>query len=221
MTTVETVGSATGSAATAAAAQRETLGQKDFLELMMTQFRFQDPFKPVDSTQFLGQLAQFSTVNGIDGMQTSLASLVDSFRSEQMLAGATLVGRDVLVPSTRATLGAEGAAVTGAIDVPEGVQQVVVAVKDAAGQLVRRVAIAADAGLQDFTWDGALEDGSRAPPGTYSLQAVGVSGGSSSSLGLLLNDRVGSVTLDPATQNLVLNTATQGNVSLSAVRRIL
>lgn len=220
MTTVDTVGSATGSAATAAAAQRETLGQKDFLELMMTQFRFQDPFKPVDSTQFLGQLAQFSTVNGIDGMQTSLANLVDSFRSEQMLAGATLVGRDVLVPSTSATLGAEGE-VTGAVDVPEGTQQVVVAVKDAAGQLVRRVTVAADAGLQDFTWDGALEDGSRAPPGTYSLQAVGVSGGSSSSLGLLLNDRVGSVTLDPATQNLVLNTATQGNVSLSVVRRIL
>ena len=77
MTSVSDVTNSGGSsAATAAAADRESLGQKDFLKLMMTQFQYQDPFKPVDGTQFLGQLAQFSTVNGIDGMQTSLASLV-------------------------------------------------------------------------------------------------------------------------------------------------
>jgi flagellar basal-body rod modification protein FlgD len=208
-----------GTAASAAAAKRDTLGQKDFLELMMTQFRYQDPFKPVDGTQMLGQLAQFSTVNGIDGMQSSLSSIVDSIKSDQMLTGATLVGRSVLVPSTQATLGAEGG-VDGAIEVPEGTQQVVVSVKDASGQLVRRYTVDADAGLHDFRWDGALDDGTRAAPGTYRIEAVGVSGGKSSSLELLLADRVGSVTLDAATSGLVLNTATQGTVALAQVRRI-
>lgn len=217
--TVDATGSATSSTATSAAAKRDTLGQKDFLELMMTQFRHQDPFKPVDGTQMLGQLAQFSTVNGIDSMQSSLGSLVDSFRSDQMLAGATLVGRQVLVPSTRATLDASHT-VAGAIEVPDGLQQVVVNVKDAAGQLVHRFAVPATAGLQEFTWDGVLTDGTRAPAGRYALQAIGVAGGESSSLSLLLADSVGSVTLDAKTQGLILNTATQGDVSLANVRRI-
>jgi flagellar basal-body rod modification protein FlgD len=215
---IDTVNSGSG-AAVAAATQRETLGQKDFLELMMTQFQYQDPFKPVDGTQFLGQLAQFSTVNGIDGMQTSLAGLLDSFRSDQMLTGAGLVGRDVLVPSTKATLGTEGT-VDGAIEVPAGAQEVVVTVKDSSGQLVRRFSVEADEGLQDFSWDGKLEDGTRAAAGTYKMEAVAVSGGENSSLELLLADRVGSVTLDSKTQGLVLNTATQGTVALAQVRRI-
>lgn len=207
------------SAANAAAADRESLGQKDFLKLMMTQFQFQDPFKPVDGTQFLGQLAQFSTVNGIDGMQTSLASLVDSFRSDQMLTGAGLVGRNVLVPSNEAVLGAEGT-ITGAIEVPTGAQEVVVAVKDSTGQLVRRFSVPADAGLRDFEWDGKLEDGTRAPAGTYELEATGIAGTTTASLEMLMADRVGSVTLDSRTQSLVLNTATQGTVAFAQVRRI-
>lgn len=207
------------SAATAAAKERETLGQKDFLKLMMTQFQYQDPFKPVDGTQFLGQLAQFSTVNGIDGMQTSLASLVDSFRSDQMLTGAGLVGRDVLVPSTKAVLGAEGT-VSGAFEVPTGAQEVVVTVKDSSGQLVRRFNASADAGMQNFQWDGKLEDGTRAAAGTYKIEATAIAGKETASLEMLLSDRVGSVTLDSKTQGLVLNTANQGTVALSQVRRI-
>jgi flagellar basal-body rod modification protein FlgD len=208
-----------GSSAVAAGTQRETLGQKDFLKLMMTQFQYQDPFKPVDGTQFLGQLAQFSTVNGIDAMQTSLAGLLDSFRSDQMLAGAGLVGHDVLVPSTKATLGTEGT-VDGAVEVPEGAKEVVVTVKDSSGQLVRRFSVDADEGLQDFSWDGKREDGTRAAAGSYKIEAVAASGGQSRSLEMLLADRVGSVTLDAKTQGLVLNTATQGTVALAQVRRI-
>jgi Flagellar hook capping protein len=218
MTTVNDVTNS-GNSAAAARADRESLGQKDFLKLMMTQFQFQDPFKPVDGTQFLGQLAQFSTVNGIDGMQTSLASLVDSFRSDQMLTGAGLVGRNVLVPSNEAVLGATGT-ITGAIEVPTGAQEVVVAVKDSTGQLVRRFSVPADAGLRDFEWDGKLEDGTRAPAGTYELEATGIAGTTTASLEMLLADRVGSVTLDSRTQSLVLNTATQGTVAFAQVRRI-
>lgn len=207
------------SAASASSSDRQYLGQQDFLKLMMTQFQYQDPFKPVDSTQFLGQLAQFSTVNGINGMQASLESLVDSFRSDQMLAGANLVGRDVLVPSNSTTIGAEGS-VRGAVDVPIGAQQVYVSVKDSSGQLVRRFAVDAAPGLHEFEWDGLLEDGTRAPAGTYELEATAFAGQLSASLEMLLSDRVGSVTLDSTTGRLVLNTATQGAVALSQVRRI-
>jgi flagellar basal-body rod modification protein FlgD len=206
-------------APTQAATARDRLGQNDFLKLMMTQFNNQDPFKPLDSAQFLGQLAQFSTVSGIEQMSGSLATLVDSFKSDQMLSGATLVGRDVLVPSNTGKLGAEGE-LRGAVDVPAGTQQVTVSVRDAAGQLVRQFSVPAGDGLTDFAWDGNLDGGGRAAAGIYDIQAVGVAGGKSSSLPMLLSDRVGSVTLDSASNNLVLNTVSQGTVPLASVRRI-
>jgi flagellar basal-body rod modification protein FlgD len=218
MSSVDPLGSATGAASRAASAA-DQLGQKDFLKLMMTQFSNQDPFKPMDATQFLGQLAQFSTVNGIDNMQDSLATLVDSFKSDQMLSGAMLVGRNVLVPTTQVALPATGT-VSGAIDVPEGTQQVIVNVKDSAGQLVRQFTVPAAAGTTEFEWEGNLQDGTRAQSGQYSIQALGITAGKSSSLQVLASDTVGSVTLDPTTSNLVLNTATQGTVPLASVRRI-
>jgi flagellar basal-body rod modification protein FlgD len=152
-------------------------------------------------------------------MQASLASLADSFRSDQMLAGAALVGRDVLVPSTSGTLDAAGP-LRGAVDVPSGTQQVFVQVKDATGQLVRRFEVPARDGITDFAWDGALEDGSRAAAGVYTVQAVGITAGRTASLETMLTDQVGSVTLDASSQSLVLNTASQGAVPLASVRRI-
>jgi flagellar basal-body rod modification protein FlgD len=218
MTTVDPVTGSAGSAAKSPNAV-DQLGQKDFMKLMMTQFRNQDPFKPLDSTQFLGQLAQFSTVSGIDSMQGSLATLVDSFKSDQMLSGAALVGREVLVPSNAVALGA-GGEVHGAIDIPEGTQQVVVSIKDPAGQLVQQFTAPATAGTSEFAWDGNLTGGERAPAGNYTIQAVGVTAGKSASLQVLIADKVGSVTLDATTNDIVLNTTTQGAVPLASVRRI-
>ena len=54
------------------------LAQQDFMQLMLTQMQHQDPFQPMENGEFLAQLAQFSTVNGITEMQASLQSLADS-----------------------------------------------------------------------------------------------------------------------------------------------
>ena len=56
-------------------ATKKTLGQEDFLKLMTTQLQYQDPFKPMDNGEFLGQMAQFSTVSSIQSLQSSFAQL--------------------------------------------------------------------------------------------------------------------------------------------------
>ncbi len=216
MSTVDPVASSTSAATSKKANQ---LNQQDFMQLMVTQFRNQDPFKPLDSSQFLGQLAQFSTVSGIADMQSSLATLVSSLQSDRMLSGSSLVGHDVLVPATQGVIGTQGT-LRGAVDVPEGTQQVVVNVLDSSGQLVRRFTAPATAGTMDFEWDGTREDGTRVAAGQYKIEAHGVTGSSTESLNVLLADRVASVTLDAKTQSLVLNTYSQGTVSLATVRRI-
>ncbi len=70
------------SAATSAA---RGLGQADFLRLMTTQVAAQDPFDPLDQTQMLGQLAQFSQVAGAAEMNASLAALLEQVRSQNAL----------------------------------------------------------------------------------------------------------------------------------------
>jgi len=196
------------------------IGQGDFMKLMITQFKNQDPFKPMDSTQFLGQLAQFSTVSGIQEMQGSLATLSDSLRSSQMLSGAALVGRDVLAPAE--TINHEaGRSLMGAVDLPEGTASAVVTVRDAdTGQLVRRLELPASPGLFGFSWDGLDESGATADSGRYALEVVANVGGTRESLPVQVVDRVLSVSLDPQTHGVRVNTATLGSVALSDVRQI-
>ena len=194
------------------------LGQNEFLTLMITQLKNQDPLKPLDPNEFLGQLAQFSVVTSIQNMEGAIADLSGSLRSSQMLGAAALIGHDVLAPSTSAVLGAEGS-VSGAADVPPGTTDMQVVVRDESGQLVRRFSVAPEAGLTEFTWDGLTDGGEPAPAGRYEFEVLAVVGGENVSLDPLLAGEIHSVTLDPASQKLILNTSL-GAVALSDARRI-
>lgn len=213
--------SAAGSAARAEDSRpKDQLGQAEFLELMIAQLKNQDPFKAMDPSQFLGQLAQFGTVSGIQEVQGAISSLSESMRSAQVLEGATMVGRSVLVAADEIALAEEGS-VAGAVDVPEGATNVQITVRDDAGQIVRRIALPdGSAGLKDFTWDGLTDEGTRAAAGEYTFEAVGTVAGASSSLETLLSSRVSSVIIDPA-RGLTLNTHDLGAQRLSDVRRVM
>jgi len=210
---------ANGSTKPGSAGKKDELGQGQFLELMVAQLKNQDPFKAMDPSQFLGQLAQFGTVTGIQDMQSAIGTLSEALRSSQVLGGSNMVGREVLLAADRTTLG-EAGAISGAVDVPTGATSVELNVRDAAGQLVRRIQLPTAEGLNEFTWDGLSDNGSRAATGAYKLEAIAKVGGQSTSLQTLLSDRVGSVTID-ANQGLTLNTRTLGTHPLSAVRRVM
>jgi flagellar basal-body rod modification protein FlgD len=199
--------------------KKDQLGQAEFLELMIAQLKNQDPFKAMDPSQFLGQLAQFGTVSGIQEMQGAFTALSDAMRSSQVLDGATMVGRDVLVASEDATLQAEGS-VRGAFDVPPGASSLTLNVRDANGTLVRRMTLPTTSGLQEFSWDGIADNGVRAPTGQYTFEAIASGGGKSLSLEMLLASRVTSVTIDSAS-GLTLNTSDLGSRSLGDVRRVM
>jgi flagellar basal-body rod modification protein FlgD len=201
------------------AKKKDQLGQTEFLELMIAQLKNQDPFKATDPSQFLGQLAQFGTVSGIQEMQNAFTQMSDAMRSSQVLDGATMVGRDVLVASEDVQLGAEGS-VRGAIDIPAGASGVKINVLDSAGQVVRQMTAQSGSGLTDFSWDGTGDNGARLDAGEYSFEAIANVGGEAVQLETLLADRVNSVTID-STKGLTLNTNGLGARSLSEVRRVM
>jgi flagellar basal-body rod modification protein FlgD len=222
MTTADPIAAlaAQSSVAANASKPKDQLDQASFLRLMIAQFRNQDPTKPQDPSQFLGQLAQFSTVSGIQGMQSSLTSLSDSLRSSQVLDGASLVGRQILAPQDTLNYSGTGL-VTGALDIPTGASTVEFSVTDSAGQLVRRVTMPATNGTMEFAWDGANDQGAHVAAGQYKLTAIANVGGKNESLPVLLASQVDSVTIDPTSHQLTLNTATLGSIALSNVRRVM
>jgi len=218
MSTIDPLSALTGQTGTDKTKSTQ-LGQNEFLKLMITQLKNQDPFKPTDPTAFIGQLAQFSTVTGIQGMQQSVTDLATSLRSNQVLNGATLVGHDVLAPGTQAAIAA-GGTVSGSVDVPDGASAVQISVNDSSGALVRRFSIPADAGLSDFKWDGLDNTGTAAPAGKYDFKILANLGGKATELSPLLTSRVASVTIDPNGGALTLNTSS-GAVPIADVRRVL
>ena len=197
-----------------------TLGQEDFLKLMTTQLKNQDPSKPMDSGEFLSQMAQFGTVQGIKDLELAFWVLSDSLYSNQALQASSLVGRQVLVPGGEAVL-PESGSISGAVDLPETVSQLNVGVYDQAGQLVQTLRLGPQAaGLVSFDWDGLGADGERLPPGTYELRAEGMAGGTTQALDVLIRGVVESVTLPQFGGPMRLQVNGLGSVDFSAVRQI-
>ncbi|MEQ1579590.1 MAG: flagellar hook assembly protein FlgD [Steroidobacteraceae bacterium] len=207
-------------AANASKKKATDLGIEDFLALMTAQLKNQDPMKPLDSTEFVAQLAQFGTVSGVQSMQTSLSNLTDSMRSAQALQGTGLVGHDVLATASSVALSA-GSPVRGALEIPVGTASVQLAVKDSSGQVVRNMTIPAVAGNTEFVWDGLDDRGVAVPTGSYQINAVANIGGNNQALDVLLAGRVSSVTIDAAGTGLTLNTSAIGPLSLADVRRVM
>ena len=195
------------------------LGIDEFLTLMTTQLKNQDPMKPLDGTAFIAQLAQFGAVSGIQQMQTSMETLAASLRSAQALNGATLVGRDVLAPADGVNFTA-GVPVSGEMDVPAGASTVEVRITDAAGAVVRQMTVPVVDGAARFTWDGLRSDGVAAASGAYDIEALARVGQGTESLSVLMNARVASVSID-ANGAGSLSTPTLGAVSMADVRRVM
>src|SRR5271165_1369335 len=97
-------GSSTSSASTGVAGA--TLGGTDFLTLMLAQLKNQDPTSPVDSNEFLSQLAALSEVQGITQLNTSFSGLSSSLVSSQALQASALLGHQALVASSTGVLSA-------------------------------------------------------------------------------------------------------------------
>lgn len=212
-----------GSTAEPAASTRKEMpqfGADQFITLMLAQIKNQDPLKPLEPAEFLGQLAQFSTVTGIQEMGSSVSDLVGSMRSSQALSGANLVGRDVLAPGDTAVF--DGTTpVRAAVEAPSGAERIDFVVRDASGAVVRRAQVQPSvSGVTEMAWDGRADNGTVMPAGAYRIEALSRFGARGESAQVLLRSRVDSVTLDAAGGGIVLNT-TNGSLPLGAVRRVM
>lgn len=194
------------------------LGKNEFLKLLVTQMNNQDPLSPQENGEFIAQLAQFSTVEGIETLNTSMESLLNGYQSSQALQASSLVGRTVIVPADQAMVDTtEG--IKGQLALPAASDNVYVNVTDAAGSVVTRLNLGSQAsGMHDFVWDGKDSSGNLMPPGKYKFEAQATIDGGNKQLATLLPANVDSVSLGNGKGGaMMLNVAGLGSISLSNI----
>jgi flagellar basal-body rod modification protein FlgD len=201
------------------------LGQAAFLELMITQMNNQNPLSPQDNSEFVAQLAQFSSVEGLERLNNSF----NSFMSNNALQASSLVGRSVSVESERSTL-VNGGIIAGSAEVLYPTNNLKISIYDELGALVHTIPVGeVPKGDMVFRWDGqnieingelldweAGEDAATA--GEYRFEITADQNGKNEALKTSLSANVNSVTIGE-NGKLILNLAGIGAVEADKVKQ--
>ena len=199
-----------------------SLGQDQFLKLMMTQMTHQDPTKPMQNGEFLSQMAQFGTVSGIQDLQHSFKNFATSISSDQTLQAANLVGRMVSAPSENGLLPA-GGEIKGTVNLPVSSNNVNLRILDPlTGDVIGIKNLGEhSAGIVPFVWDGVNDKGNLVHPGVYKVQVEASIDGINTILPSEIQSRVESVSMDNGKNGLQVNLAGLGAVNFNQIKQIL
>ncbi|MGJ7549716.1 flagellar hook assembly protein FlgD [Pseudomonas alloputida] len=204
---------------TASQTGNSSLGKDAFLQLLVTQMQHQNPLDPQDNGEFVAQLAQFSSLEGITSLNESVTNITSAMASSQALQASSLVGRSVIVQNDKAVVDTADS-FNGQFVVPQAIDGAKITVKDKDGNTVKTIEVGEQkAGYADFIWDGTNSSGAKVDPGTYTFTASTTVDGKSVQMNTLLPAKVTSVSFN-TTGEMVLNLAGVGKVSLSDVQTI-
>ena len=202
------------------APKKNELGQDEFLKLMLTQLKHQDPFKPMENGEFIAQMAQFSSVQGINQMADSMQRLGESFNASQALQASSLVGREVLAANNFTSLSADGS-IEGAYELPASTGQAIISIYDLSGNLVRQIPQGQQSGGQHaFSWDGKLSDGPQAPEDLYEVRVEYSTGDSNAAADVFIQSTIQSVNFTANGSQVILNTDDGQSLGILDIRQI-
>ncbi|CRM44359.1 MULTISPECIES: flagellar hook assembly protein FlgD [Pseudomonas] len=205
-----------------AATGNQALGKDAFLQLLVTQLKNQNPLSPQDNGAFVAQLAQFSSLEGINTLNDSVNNISSNFSSSQALQASSLVGRSIITQTDKALVDTSKS-MTGSVAVTAATGNVSIKITDKDGNVVRTLDMGAQsAGSSDFIWDGKNDKGEVAPAGTYTFAASTKNDkGDAVALATSLPATVTSVTLSKTGGEMLLNLAGgMGSVKLSQIQTI-
>ena len=184
--------------------------KNEFLAMMVAQIQNQDPLEPLDGTEYVGQLAQFSMVEGQEYLRTGQAEQAELLYTQQVLQSTSLIGKEVLVPADSLAVD-EAESPSGVIKMGVSADAVELRVKDINGNVV-----------QTMNWSHVTSDDIRfdldaLPQGSYTFEVDIQRGEKISQQTPLLSRDVERVMLPASGGDIQLKLAGMGNVSLFSV----
>lgn len=222
-----TVNSATAAAAQNIATSQNLMAdtQERFLTLLITQLQNQDPLDPMDNDKITSQVAQLSTVTGINQLNQTLLALSGQLDVSQSMQAANLIGKEILVPGSKIAVGTgeQGTQVTNfGMELLSPAAGVKVTIMDNAGKAVRTMELKEPhaAGVHSLKWDGKDDAGTTVPDGAYTAQITAYDATDMPvSVGALTAGRVSSVA--HSTNGVALDLGLAGSFLLADVRKIM
>lgn len=194
--------------------------QDAFLKLMTAQLQHQDPMEPMQSGQFLSQIAQFTTASGIHELKNTFEKLQANFSSSQALQASTLVGKQVLLPTHTAHLEGDRG-VDGKIRLQQSTTDLQIKIYDAKGQLIRSIPKGMQAaGDLELRWDGTNGAGQKMPDGVYEIRAQARIDDKVEEQQVSMYTKVQSISLSGGMQGIILNLEDIGVRNMSDVLEI-
>lgn len=191
-----------------------------FLKLLTTQLKNQDPLNPLDNAQMTSQLAQISTVSGVEKLNATLQLLLQGSQESQTMQAASLVGHAVLVPGSQLTLSSSSA--VGGVELAGAADAVTVTIKDSNGLAVRTLSLGSlAAGVHNFTWDGKTDGGAQAADGAYTVSINAKQGSNSVTATALDLGMVRSLIRDSSGSSYSLDVGGLGIFTMADVKQIL
>ena len=198
---------------------RSTEMQDRFLMLLTTQLKNQDPLNPLDNAQMTSQLAQITTVDGIERLNKTMAAMMSTSAEQQTLQAAALVGHGALVEGKSMILTKEGA--IGGYELGSSADKVKIEIRDKNGAVVRTMSESAkEGGVHNFVWDGKNDQGETVPEGNYTFGVVATQGKSNVSASTLNFGYISGVVRN-GNGALGIDVGTYGRFSLTELKQII
>jgi flagellar basal-body rod modification protein FlgD len=201
--------------------QEEDLDRMAFLTLFTTQLKNQNPLDPMDNEAFVSQLAQFSSLEAMTGVRTSVDAMAADSKSEKFLLGSSLLGKKIERIGNLATLDA-GGEISPSANLSESADSAVFTIFDAAtDELVYTEDFEnLPAGDVDLTWNGQNQEGDEMPAGQYKFEFVVDRGGVSTTLPLINKQVITAVSWDQTLEELKVEMEDGSVLSMAEVGRI-
>ncbi|QWD97862.1 flagellar hook assembly protein FlgD [Polynucleobacter sp. MG-5-Ahmo-C2] len=188
--------------------------QDQFMTLLVAQMKYQDPTDPMKSAEMTSQMAQISTVEGVNKLNGSMNSLLTQMQSSQAYQASSLVGKSVLVPGNALNLSKGQANFGVQLDAPAS--SLKVNVLNGAGQSVDVITLGPQpAGTVPLAWDGKDINGNQLPDGPYQFQlAASIAGKNVNPPGLTVANVTGILNPTAKTNTqIMLDNNTTTNIS--------
>ena len=201
-----------GSSASSAASTDSATADR-FLKLLVTQMQNQDPLNPMDNAQVTSQMAQISTVSGINQLNTTMGGLNSQFTQLQAVQGAALVGHDVTLPGNKLSVDSQSGQGLGGFELSSPADAVQVEILNGAGKVVDTQSLGAQPkGMNGFVWSAAVA-------GTdYTFRVTATASGNQLSTTSLMRDHVNAVST--VGNVLTLQTSKSGPVAYTDVKAV-
>lgn len=209
-----------GTKAATGAKDKDTVAeaQDRFMTLLVTQMRNQDPLNPMDNAQMTSQLAQLSTVSGIEKLNAALENLMGSYQSSQTLQATGMIGHGVLATGNNLQL-SEGESLLG-VELAGPADKVEITIRDTSGSVVHSFSLQNQpAGTYPLAWDGKTDSGAVAPNGKYTFDVKATAGDQSVAATALSFGQVASVSTGSA--GIKVNVPNLGALNFADIRQIL